>query len=52
MLGNLLLAIRKSVGNQRTKLDAYQMLEWLIKDINNFRPNEDSVSNSAHRKKA
>lgn len=51
MLGSLLLAIRRSAGNQRTKLDAYQMLEWLIKDINDFRPNEDSVSKPAHKKR-
>jgi len=32
-LGNLLLEIRKSVGNEKTSLDNFEMLEWLITDI-------------------
>lgn len=32
LLGNLLLEIRKSMGNE-TKIDNWQMLEWFITDI-------------------
>lgn len=34
--GNLLLAIRKSLGNKKTKLDEFDMLRAMIKDIDNF----------------
>ena len=33
VFGDFLLAIRKSVGNEETRLDKIQMLEWLITDI-------------------
>jgi hypothetical protein len=33
LLGNLLLQIRKSMGNEATKLDHWQMLEWFMTDI-------------------
>lgn len=32
-LGRILLEIRKSLGNKRTKLNELDMLRWLIKDI-------------------
>jgi hypothetical protein len=38
LLGSLLLEIRKSMGNEATKLDSWDMLEWWITDIRNFRP--------------
>ena len=31
--GKLLLEIRKDVGNKDTKLDEFDMLRWLIRDI-------------------
>ena len=34
--GNLLLAIRKNLGNKKTKLDEFDMLRAMIKDIDNF----------------
>ena len=37
LLGEFLLAIRRSVGNQSTKLDRWEMLEWFIKDIDQYR---------------
>lgn len=37
LLGTLLLTIRKSVGNETTKLSNLEMLEWLIKDIGRLR---------------
>jgi len=33
LFGTLLLDIRKSTGNEKTKLNKFEMLEWLIKDI-------------------
>lgn len=38
-LGKLLLAIRKSVGNEATTLHHLEMLEFLIKDIKKFQNN-------------
>jgi hypothetical protein len=35
-LGDLLLEIRRSVGNQNTSLRNLEMLEWLINDIRNL----------------
>ena len=32
LMGNLLLEIRRSMGNEATKLDNWSMLEWLIKE--------------------
>ncbi len=37
LLGNLLLEIRKGVGNENTCLDNFEILEWLIKDIRKYR---------------
>jgi hypothetical protein len=37
LLGNFLLEIRKSVGNQKTSLSNLEMLEWLITDIRRFK---------------
>jgi hypothetical protein len=37
LLGNLLLEIRKSMGNEATKLDSWNMLEWFIMDIDKLR---------------
>ena len=37
VFGEFLREIRKSVGNERTTLDSFEMLEWMIKDINEFR---------------
>ena len=34
--GSLLLEIRKSLGNRRTKLDEWDMLRGMIKDIDKF----------------
>lgn len=33
LLGKLLLEIRKSMGNEATKLDHWQMLEWFMTDV-------------------
>jgi len=33
LLGTLLLEIRKSMGNEATKLDNWQMLEWFMTDV-------------------
>jgi hypothetical protein len=37
LLGDFLLAIRRSVGNEKTSLENLEMLEWLITDIDNYR---------------
>jgi hypothetical protein len=37
LLGRFLLAIRKSMGNEATSLDHWQMLEWFITDIKSIR---------------
>lgn len=37
LLGKLLLAIRKSMGNEATKLDHWQMLEWFMTDVRNIK---------------
>ncbi len=37
LFGEFLLAIRRSVGNEDTAVDAFGMLEWLIKDIAAYR---------------
>jgi len=33
LLGNFLLEIRRSVGNETTKIKNYELLGWFIKDI-------------------
>jgi hypothetical protein len=37
LLGALLLEIRKSMGNEATKLDNWSMLEWFITDARQYR---------------
>jgi hypothetical protein len=37
LFGNLLLEIRRSVGNKDTALSNYEMLEWLISDIQKYK---------------
>jgi hypothetical protein len=39
LLGVLLLEIRKSVGNDKTTFEPFEMLEFLITDIRKFRKN-------------
>ncbi len=39
LLGSFLLEIRKSMGNESTKIDNFGMLEWFLKDIRNIREN-------------
>jgi hypothetical protein len=34
LLGDLLLAIRRSMGNETTSLDRWEMIEWFMKDAN------------------
>lgn len=40
--GNLLLEIRRSLGNKKTKLDKFDMLRGMIKDIDNLRDQNNS----------
>ena len=35
-MGDLLLAIRKSVGNETTRIKNYEMLKWMINDIEQY----------------
>jgi len=37
--GNILLEIRKSMGNNKTELHPFEMLEWKLKDISTFKKN-------------
>jgi hypothetical protein len=37
LLGTLLLEIRRSSGNETTKLDNWDMLEWFLTDARNYR---------------
>jgi len=37
LIGHLLLEIRRSTGNESTKLDRWGMLEWFITDVRNYR---------------
>ena len=37
LLGTFLLEIRKSMGNETTALDNWDMLEWFLKDARRFR---------------
>ena len=37
LLGQFLLEIRRSVGNETTKLDNWQMLEWFVTDAREYR---------------
>jgi hypothetical protein len=36
LLGQFLLEIRRSTGNESTKLDKWDMLEWFLKDAREF----------------
>ena len=49
LLGQLLLEIRKSMGNESTKLDSWDMLEWFIKDIEKLR--DAHISDGAYKKR-
>ena len=35
-LGDFLLAIRKSVGNEKTKVNNYVMLRWMVTDMDKY----------------
>lgn len=37
LLGRFLLEIRRSMGNEATKLDAWDMLEWFLTDARRYR---------------
>jgi len=37
LLGNFLLEIRRSMGNETTKLDNWAMLEWFMTDARKLR---------------
>lgn len=37
LLGRFLLEIRRSMGNEATKLDNWGMLEWFLTDARKFR---------------
>ena len=37
LIGNLLLEIRKSMGNEDTELDRWAMIEWFISDAPKYR---------------
>lgn len=41
LFGNFLLEIRKSLGNKRTKLDEFDMLRAMIKDIDRLQSEAD-----------
>lgn len=38
--GNLLLEIRKSLGNKKTDLDSWEMMRWMITDIDKYIDNK------------
>jgi len=37
LVGSFLLEIRKSMGNEATELDNWEMLEWFITDARKYR---------------
>jgi len=37
LLGNFILEIRKSMGNETTQLDKWEMLEWWMTDARRLR---------------
>ena len=41
LLGAFLLEIRKSMGNESTRIDNWGMLEWFITDIKKFRDGDE-----------
>ncbi len=42
LLGNFLLEIRKSMGNESTKLDNWSMLEWFITDVKKIKDGKET----------
>ena len=38
LLGDFLLEIRRSMGNESTKLENWDMLEWFMTDARKYRP--------------
>ena len=44
LLGNFLLEVRRSMGNEATKIDNWGMLEWFITDARKYR-----ISSSARK---
>ena len=37
LLGRFLLEIRRSMGNEKTTLDHFDMLEWFLTDVRAYR---------------
>ena len=51
LLGNLLLEIRRGVGNESTQLDHWQMLEWFLTDARGLRAQQaDSAGGPSGRR--
>jgi len=44
LLGKFLLEIRRSMGNETTKLDHWAMLEWFITDVRKYRRQVELLS--------
>lgn len=44
LLGNFLLEVRRSTGNESTELDNWQMLEWFLTDARTYRNPQVSAS--------
>lgn len=42
LLADLLLEIRKSMGNQATELSNWEMLEWFMTDVKKMRENHQN----------
>ena len=42
LLGSFLLEIRKSMGNESTKIDNWGMLEWFLSDVRGLRKNRSA----------
>ncbi len=42
-MGDLLLAIRKSVGNESTRIKNFEMLKWMINDIDKYVDADDNL---------
>ena len=47
LLGTLLLEIRKSMGNEATEIDNWEMLEWLIMEARKLRELDPQTRSSA-----
>ena len=52
ILGSFLLEIRKSVGNETSKLDKWQMLEWFVTDAAAYRELEQSIQSTDSRNRS